>query len=171
MTTLEQLLASRDRRAAHQASLLRDHPGKALVCLTVIPPGSEKRTDWSVRVAQAGACAVRASLSPVWEEARDLDTGYEWYFLADGTPAAVKTACCSIEDTHPWGRLMDIDVLESAPSGAVPLSRASVGRLPRRCLVCERPARECMRSRAHTLEQLQERIKYIYDSGGTLCQL
>ena len=142
MITLQQLLQSRDERAARQETLLSGHPGKTLVCLTVIPPGSEKRTD--------------------------LETGYEAYFLVDGTPLEVKLLCCGVEDTHPWGRLMDIDVLEPGPGGAVPLSRNAVGLPPRRCLVCDRPARECMRERAHSLEQLQERIKYIYDSGGTL---
>ena len=169
MVTLQQLLDSRDARAARQEALLREHPGKTLVCLTVIPPGSEKRTEWSVRVAQAGVLAVREGLAPSWEECRDLETGYESYFLVDGDPLAVKRICCSVEDTHPWGRLMDIDVLEPAPGGAVPLSRSAVGLPARKCLVCDRPARECMRERAHSLEQLQERIKYIYDSGGTLC--
>ena len=166
MITLQQLLASRDERAAHEEALLREHPGKVLVCLTVIPPGSEKRTHWSVRVAQAGILAVREGLAPCYEECLDLDTGYEAYFLVDGDPLGVKRACCSIEDTHPWGRLMDIDVLEPAPGGAVPLSRSAVGLSARRCLVCDRPAHECMRSRTHTLEQLQEKIKVIYDSGG-----
>ena len=168
MITLQQLLDSRDARAARQEALLREHPGKTLVCLTVIPPGSEKRTDWSVRVALAGAGAVREAFAPCWEESRDLETGYEVYFLVDGDPLAVKRTCCSLEDTHPWGRLMDIDVLEPAPGGVVPLSRSAVGQPARRCLLCGRPARECMRERAHSLEQLQERIRYIYDSGGTL---
>ena len=166
MITLQQLLESRDERAARQEALLREHPGKTLVCLTVIPPGSEKRTDWSVRVALAGAGAVRKAFSPLWEESRDLETGYEAYFLVEGDRMQVKRECCSIEDTHPWGRLMDIDVLEPAPGGAVPLSRSAVGQPPRRCLVCDKPARECMRNRSHSLEQLLERIKYIYDSGG-----
>jgi holo-ACP synthase CitX len=166
--TLQQLLASRDERAARQGALLRGHPGKALVCLTVIPPGSEKRTDWSVRVGNAGVLAVREGLAPSWEECHDLETGYEAYFLVDGNPLDVKQKCCSIEDTHPWGRLMDIDVLETGPGGVVPLSRSAVGLPARKCLVCDRPARECMRERTHSLEQLQEKIKFIYDSGGPL---
>lgn len=166
MITLQQLLESRDRRAAHQEALLREHPGKTLVCLTVIPPGSEKRTHWSVRVARAGILAVRGGLAPCYEECRDLETGYEAYFLVDGDPLNVKRTCCGIEDTYPWGRLMDIDVLVPAPGGAMPLSRSEVGLDARRCLVCDRPARECMRSRTHSLGQLQDKIKDIYDSGG-----
>lgn len=169
MITLQQLLASREARAAHQAQLLREHPGQTLVCLTVIPPGNEKRTDWSVPVALAGAEAVRRALAPSREEVRDLETGYEAYFLVDGDPLEIKRTCCGLEDTHPWGRLMDIDILKPSPGGAVPVSRSAVGLPERRCLVCERPARECMRNRSHSLEQLQERIKFIYHSGGTLC--
>ena len=167
MVTLQQLLDSRDARAAHQNALMLEHPGLTPVCLTVIPPGSEKRTDWSVRVAAAGVFAIREALTPLSEECLDLKTGYEAYFLVDGEPLNVKRLCCTIEDTHPWGRLMDIDVFEPAPGGAVPLSRSAVGLPARKCLICDRPARECMRGRAHSLEQLQEKIKYIYDSGAT----
>lgn len=168
MITLQQLLDSRDARSARQARLLDHNPDKTLVCLTVMPPGSIKRTDWSLRVALAGVGAVRRSLSPSWEQCFDLETGYEAYFLVDGTVPDVKLQCCAIEDTHPWGRLMDIDVLERSDCGPVPVSRTSVGRPPRRCIVCDRPARECIRARSHTTEQLQERIKFIYESGDKL---
>ena len=40
--TLEELLASRDNRHSMQMSLLKAHPDKTLVCLTVVMPGSIK---------------------------------------------------------------------------------------------------------------------------------
>ena len=43
--TLEELLASRDNRHSMQMSLLKAHPDKTLVCLTVVMPGSIKGTD------------------------------------------------------------------------------------------------------------------------------
>ena len=63
----------------------------------------------------------------------------------------LKAAMCRIEDTHPLGWLMDIDVL-SAPGKHV--SRTTLGQQPRKCLVCGGMAAACTRSRAPPVEQL-----------------
>ena len=79
--TLEQLLLSRERRVQHQKDLLGANPGKSLLCLTVQLPGAEKRNDISLKIALAGVEAVRAAFSPEFEELRDLETGFEAYFI------------------------------------------------------------------------------------------
>ena len=116
MITLEQLLESRDRRAAHQRQLLDAHPSRVLLCLTVQLPGSVKRNQLSLAIARAGVDAVREAFKPEYEESNDLETGYEAYFLLDLAPLEAKALACRIEDTHPLGRLMDLDVLVSAAS-------------------------------------------------------
>ncbi len=159
--TLEQLLRSRDERAVRQKDWITAHPSLTLVCLTVILPGPVKRDSRSLKVANAGVDAVRAALSPVKEECLDLETGFEGYFLIEGAMDAVKEACCNIEDTHPLGRLMDLDVLRLGPDGVIPLSRSEAGLPPRRCLICDLPARECMRARNHSREELLKKIDEI----------
>ena len=111
--TLAELLDSRDKRVEHQKDLLGANPGKSLLCLTVQLPGPEKRNDTSLKIANAGVEAVRKAFVPVYEELRDLETGYEAYFLVDLPAREAKRLACQIEDTHPLGRLMDIDVLYS----------------------------------------------------------
>lgn len=153
--TLEQLLASRDARRVRQEELRTQFPGRTLVCLTVMLPGAEKRNALSLQIARAGVAAVREGLAPSFEELRDLETGYEGYFLVDGAVEEVKRRCCAIEDAHPLGRLFDLDVMAS--DGA-PLPRTAVGASPRRCLLCDREVRYCMRNRSHTTAELLERI-------------
>ncbi len=109
--TLAELLDSRDKRVEHQKDLLGANPGKSLLCLTVQLPGPEKRNATSLKIAHAGVEAVRKAFVPVYEELRDLETGYEAYFLVDLPAEEAKRRTCQIEDTHPLGRLMDIDVL------------------------------------------------------------
>jgi len=109
--TLEQLLDSRDKRASHQKDLLGSNPGKSLLCLTVQLPGAEKRNNHSLAIAKAGVEAVRKAFKPDYEELKDLETGYEGYFLVSLPPIEAKRLACHVEDTHPLGRLMDIDVL------------------------------------------------------------
>ena len=156
--TLGQLLQSRDERFARQVALTERFPGRTLVCMTVVLPGPVKRDARSLAVAEAGVSAVRQALSPVHEELRDLETGYEGYFVVDGPLLEVKRTCCRIEDTHPLGRLLDLDVLEPVAGGVAPVGRDRVGLEPRRCLLCDRPARECMRAHTHTYEELLRRI-------------
>ncbi|MBQ7691101.1 MAG: citrate lyase holo-[Muribaculaceae bacterium] len=155
--TLDQLLASRDRRHEKQLSLLSAHPRHTLVCVTVALPGPVKRNAHSLIIANAALTAVlecfRNTLADV--EACDLATGFEVYLLSSVTPLEAKRLCCHIEDTHPLGRLMDLDVLEADGS---PLPRTAVGEQPRRCLLCDHEARYCMRAHSHTLEQLQQHI-------------
>ena len=152
--TLEQLLRSRDERYARQLAWTGKNPESVLVCLTVILPGAVKRDRRSLRVAEAGVAAVREWFQPVAEDCLDLDTGFEGYFLVKGDLLEVKRSCCRIEDSHPLGRLMDLDVLERTEDTVVPVSRERVGEPSRRCLLCDRPARECMRAHTHSREDL-----------------
>lgn len=160
MVTLQQLLESRDARHAKQVQLLSDNPSKTLLVLTVIMPGSDKRNALSQTIAAAAVEALRktfGTFAPL--ETYDLETGYEAYLLTALPEDLAKRRATAIEDTHPLGRLFDIDVIQRTTM--MPLSREQVGRPPRRCLLCEREARYCMRERAHKPAQLLAKIQQI----------
>ena len=161
--TLDLLLASRDRRVAMQQKLRETYPNLTLVCLTVIMPGSVKRNRLSLAVARAATEAIRVEFadSITQMEERDLETGFEAYVLVSLPTLETKQIACRIEENHPLGRLFDIDVI--APDGT-PLSRASVGAQPRRCLLCNNEARFCMRNHTHTPEQIQAHIAEIVEA-------
>ena len=186
MVTLNELLASRDSRHAMQQKLLAEHSGKTLVCLTVVMPGSVKRNQQSLIVAHAAVeqlirsyelgvrnyeLGVRNDELGVRSDElgvrfggrlieRDLETGYEAYLITDLPLLEAKRIAVQIEDTHPLGRLFDIDIIDK---DGVPVSRDRVGSHPRRCLVCDREARYCMRMRWHTQEEIWERINAMVD--------
>ena len=100
--------------------------------------------------AEAGECLVE----------RDLNTGYEAYLITTLPLLEAKRVAVDIEDTHPLGRLFDIDVIDAQ---GIPVSRDRVGGQPRRCLVCDHEARYCMRMRWHTQEEIWARIKQMTD--------
>lgn len=172
MVTLNELLASRDSRHAMQQQLLAEHSGKTLVCLTVVMPGSVKRNQQSLIVAHAAVEQMIESyeLGVRNDELgirfggrlieRDLETGYEAYLITDLPLLEAKRIAVQIEDSHPLGRLFDIDIIDK---DGVPVSRDRVGSSPRRCLVCDREARYCMRMRWHTQEEIWERINAMVD--------
>ena len=159
--TLDQLLESRENRARRQQALLEAHPGQTLFCLTVQLPGAVKRSALSLAIARAGVEALEAAFAPATVEEQDLVTGFEAYCLVPLAPLEAKRRCCGIEDHHPLGRLMDVDVLERVGQTGVPVpvSRERIGLPPRKCLLCERPARECIRLRSHTPEQLLAKME------------
>ena len=167
MITLEQLLESRDRRAGRQRSLLADWPASTLICLTVQLPGPVKRDRRSLLTGGAGLAELLNKFGSVLShvQVQDLETGYEAYLLVPLDPFTVKRLCCRIEDSHPLGRLMDIDVLFAEKDGAVrALDRASVGLPPRRCLLCDNEVRYCMRARTHAPEALLDRIDTLLEN-------
>ena len=160
--TLDALLQSRDNRHALQQQLMQQHPGSTLVCLTVVMPGSVKRNLYSVVTAQAALTALLDGLGEhvCATSARDLETGYEAYLISDLPALEAKRVTCDIEDSHPLGRLFDIDVMGA---DGTPISRQAVGGEPRRCLLCDHESRWCMRNHSHTEEELKSRIQQMVD--------
>ncbi|MBR6285189.1 MAG: citrate lyase holo-[Muribaculaceae bacterium] len=156
--TLDQLLASRDRRHEKQMALLSAHPRHTLVCATVAQPGPVKRNAHSLIIANAALTAVLECFRDTLVDivVRDLATGYEIYLVTSTNQLQAKRMCCHIEDSHPLGRLMDIDVVTT---DGIPMPRTIVGEQPRRCLLCDHEARYCMRARTHTSQELQQRIE------------
>lgn len=71
--------------------------------------------------------------------------------LLDLEPSQVKAVTTALEETHPLGRLWDMDVLDREGKS---LSRIALGYPARRCLVCGAAAKECGRSRKHSYEEL-----------------
>ncbi len=160
--TLEMVLASRDERSLLQRRMLASAPGLALVVATVVVPGPGKRTEVTLRIAGAMDRALRQAFDGLVREevSRDLPTGYEGFFLVDTTCAEAKRLAVRVEETHPLGRLFDIDVI--GPDG-VPLSRTGSGGAPRRCLLCGDNARICMRERKHSIDELTDYIRSLTD--------
>ena len=159
---LEQMLAAREQRAARQiAALTRfDRP---LVSITVVTPGAVKDGPLPRRVlsealrAMDVMCRIRR-WSVLSREVSWLGTGPEALYAVEVASWRLKSAAVKLEDRHPLGRLWDLDVI--APGQRV-LSRKQLGLPARACLVCDRPAFECGRSRRHPLTELMDAIDRI----------
>lgn len=160
--TLDLLLASRDARWQHQQELLRQYPDQTLVCLTVVMPGKVKRNEQSLLVAQAAVEALKKVFDKhtISFEERDLPTGYEAYLICTDGLLAAKRSVCQIEETHPLGRLFDIDVIRH---DGTPVSRTEIGLSQRKCIICGNEARYCMRNHTHSQEELHSHISKLID--------
>jgi len=99
---------------------------------------------------------VRASLQAIGvsilqAEREREETGPWALFVVEGEATHVKKALIHLEETHPLGRLFDLDVID--PKG-IPLSRRTLGYPERRCIVCGSPVSSCIRAAKHSLEEV-----------------
>lgn len=164
---LSDVLAAREARARRQDELAATFlvgpeaaPGVTVVGVTVVAPGPIKDARWSRRVHAAGMSAVEEVAAARGWPVRHRETdppgpaGPCGYVVLAAEAPTVKAELTAAEDSHPVGRLWDLDVVADGR----PLGRADLRLPPRRCLVCSGPAAPCARSRAHDLHELTRRI-------------
>ena len=174
--TLMDLLDSRENRVNHQKELLEQFTGHTLVSMTLNIPGPVKDRPEYRSALETGLHRLKAMLSPeaiLHEKFRPLITGPEGYLVVSGDPMAIKKAAVAAEEADALGRLFDIDVLVIGDA-ATPdadkhfsltdirsISRSQLGAEPRKCLLCGENAKACARSRAHSMDDLLNKINEI----------
>ncbi|MCD8189724.1 MAG: triphosphoribosyl-dephospho-CoA synthase CitG [Clostridiales bacterium] len=159
---LPEMLEARELRVLRQQDLLR-HFGKPLICFTMNIPGPVKNSLSIRRGFLLGSAWLQQQLDgrgiPVlFSREWNAHTGDELYLVPDCEAPSVKEITVALEDGSPLGRLFDMDVL--TPDGAK-IGRQELGQPERPCLLCGKPGRECARSRAHTVEELQHKTEAI----------
>lgn len=153
---LPAMLMAREARAAAQQDCLQAHPSCTLISFGLNIPGPVKTNDDLRHLFADGLQEIQARLQaggwPVLEQREHhAPTGDECLLAVQGEPAAIKAEMTKLEESHPLGRLFDIDVLDAQGRK---LSRST----PRRCLICGEQAQVCARSRRHSVEDLTNRI-------------
>ena len=158
------VLANKDRRAALQQRLVAAHPAMTVVAAKLNIPGPIKNN----RAIQRFFTTELLALEREWltavqlfyqdTEWLDAGTGPERFYLVKAVPQDVKAQTTRFEEGQASHRLFDLDVLVQRAGQVVPLSRADSGQPARRCFVCGRPAKECGRSRRHTVAELQAAV-------------
>ncbi|MGB7800992.1 citrate lyase holo-[acyl-carrier protein] synthase [Buttiauxella sp.] len=158
--SIPELLTSRDERQARQLTCLASH-SSPLISYTVVAPGSIKDSELTRRIFNHGMTAllelaeksswiVRAQTTLV------SASGPEGLLSIEAPAYDLKFATIGLENSHPLGRLWDIDVL-TLEEGI--LSRSHFALPARRCLLCEQSAAECARGKTHALSDLLSQME------------
>ncbi len=160
--TLARMLEARENRVFRQRELLARY-GKVLICFTMNIPGPVKNSSLIRRGFDLGEKSLLNRLEDkgipcIYRETIHESTGNEGFYVVDSDSLAVKRAGVELEDETELGRLFDIDVIK--PDGEK-VERTELGLPERRCLICMEPAKECARSRKHTVLELQEKTRSI----------
>lgn len=156
--SLAQILDAREQRVQRQTQLLEQY-GKSLICFTLNIAGPAKdspliREGFRLGDGQLMAQLKGSGIGVVYRETDFAPTGPTGFYVVDADAVILKKLTCEIEDLSPAARLFDMDVLSADGSKH---SREQLGLAPRKCLICEKDAWVCGRSRAHSVEQLQEK--------------
>lgn len=162
--SIDALLAAKEQRAARQADWLA-HYQQPVISLTLVTPGAVKD---SIRYRNMMGVALQACDQLLWKhrwQALDrqvlwLPTGPEALWCVAHPASEIKAMCSTLEQSHPLGRLWDIDVI-CPQNGQV--GRQSLGESQRRCLLCDEPAHACARSRRHDTDLVVARVEQMID--------
>ena len=162
--SLDEMLIARDERAARQTAALARFRAP-LVSMTIVMPGPVKdgglaRHVMEVALEQMDSLISAHNWSLLSREVFWQITGPEAIYVVDVEPRVLKSATIDLEEHHPIGRLWDLDIITTKGVG---LSRFQLWRPARPCLLCDRPARECSRSRRHSLPELMKQIRRMVD--------
>lgn len=158
---LADMLVAREKRSLRQQQLFAQFPMGTLLCATLNIPGPIKRSETLRLVFDRIMESVLAQFDLaqiLFQKQLDQKTGIEFYLMTLEEATTVKQKMMTIENTHPIGRLFDLDVLVMIDGQKKGLSRHELGMPTRRCLICEEDAKECGRSRKHSVEEMQMKI-------------
>ena len=156
---LPAMLTAREQRAARQLAL-RQKYHRPQLSFGLNIPGPVKTTPALRQLFDQTCLSIRDRLTGLNVDILDSQTlyaptGNEYLLAFDGDETVVKAAMTQLEENTPLGRLFDIDILTAAGEK---LSRSE----PRRCLLCERQAQDCARSRRHSVDELTTYIGLLH---------
>ena len=155
--TLTEMLDAREHRAMRQQELLAAY-SRVLVSFTMNIAGPIKKNENIAYGYRVGKMRLDESfliegISVVHFEEILSHTGDEAIYVVEGSPEVIKRITVEIEDRDAIGRLFDMDVIRI---NGKKVEREELGLPGRHCLICERPAKECARSRTHSVDELQK---------------
>ena len=160
---LAQMLTRRERRVQEQEFFLKKYRSP-LVSFTMNIPGPIKTNELIRKAFDKGKDLLLNSLNYNGIVINDClevheNTGDEMLLSVKNiAPDSLKGLMIDIENTSKLGRLFDIDVIDSDGNK---LSRKTF----RTCLICDKQAQECARSRTHSVKEMQDAIEKIIYSG------
>ena len=150
--TSVELRAARDRRVLKKWELLTPGGEICLVEFSLNIAGAVKtfpfaRAAFREEVRELSDRLSRFSVLKT--EVYEKNTGDCAFFLLRSQAIQVKKFLVSVEESHPLGRLFNLDVC--GPDG-ISVKRHDLGLLPRTCLVCGEDAHVCAQKKSHSME-------------------
>ena len=152
------VLEAREERAKKIKDLMIEFENKTIVILKLNTPGNDKnliRLKFIYNIYNT--LIIKEFKNTIIETAKrkSLDGDY-FYYVINEDGKTVKKKTILMEDASDLGKLVDIDVYSH-----LSISRSLLNYEMRKCLICTNYAHYCARSKAHTLDELLNKIEEI----------
>lgn len=147
--TLQEILNAREMRVHTQNQMLKEH-GVTLICFTMNIAGPKKNSPMIERAFREGLSVIRDAIATyhIAEEREEYtNCGPVFFCSLCANASEIKSAMVEIEQTHPIGRLFDIDVINA---DGTKINRST----ERGCIVCGAPGRACSAGRLHPVAEI-----------------
>ncbi|MGN0295358.1 MAG: citrate lyase holo-[acyl-carrier protein] synthase [Lachnospiraceae bacterium] len=160
---LADMLLCRERRVDLQNQFIRNYSCPVLsFCMNI--PGPVKTSRRIRKAFEQGKEVLLEALSAQNTVIHDRveiheKTGDELIMAVECQADVLKKIASEIEETHEFGRLFDMDVIDV---DGTKLSRNTF----RKCLICDCQAQECARTRKHSIKEMQDRIEEMLSAIG-----
>jgi len=146
---MSELLNARDRRTSMIRNLLLSYP--LIIAIKPNTPGENKQTKEAYVLTRIFFNYIKTIYTIKNQIFLDEGEGPIFLFCLEGYDALiVKNRLVDVEDMHPLGRFIDLDVYDTHTS----ISRIDLGYPHRKCFICQEDAYMCSRSQKHTLLEL-----------------
>lgn len=157
--TSKDILAAREERAQTQESLIKEY-GCPIITIRVNYPGIDRcnRVTYGIMKIMSGIIKTAFKQKLKFILFYKGAEGPIFIAVVDCDPIAIKGKTLKIEEEHPLGRFVDIDVLSSKSA----ISRSQFDLLPRKCYLCDEIAHNCVRSKRHKQSEIIEFIEQKY---------
>lgn len=154
-----EILQSREDRRDKQVDLISIYKS-TLISFTLNTPGIIKDNEMYREIHKEGMASIVDSLLDkdieiIYQEEINKSTGSEGYIVVDLDALELKSLLIDLEESHPMGRIFDIDVFDGDHNQ---ISRSDLSLSPRKCLICGQDARVCAREKNHTYQELYNKV-------------
>lgn len=143
------LLKGRDQRNHQINDLLQLYP--VIISIKANTPGENKDSKEAFILVRIFNQVIKEHFSIKHQDFLNDGEGPVFLLCLDiSNSIKIKETMVDIEDHHPLGRLVDLDVYSSQTS----ISRKDLGYAPRKCFLCEKDAHLCSRGQTHSFLEL-----------------
>ncbi len=165
--SLQQILDFREKKSLRLQQYRIQYPGCITVSLGMNVPGPRKNNEKILQAFLNGKDAITSRFSQkgykliaektVLKPAGNLAI----FVLQEKSAVDIKADMIALEEESPAARLYDIDVYRE---DGTQVGREELHVAPRKCFLCGNDAKNCGRSRAHSVQELERRMYEILDA-------
>ncbi|MDO5715089.1 MAG: citrate lyase holo-[acyl-carrier protein] synthase [Tissierellia bacterium] len=153
------LLAAKEKRSLRQKKWIQKYQRPILTLMLNIP-GPHKVSPSYDRVLGRVFTTIQRDLGKkiiAFEYYKSLWGNY--YIIAcDINGVDLKKYCIKLEESESIGRILDLDVFDTQGQN---ISRKDLNLPQRKCLLCPKEARLCIRQESHSIEELENTVNHL----------